>query len=154
MADNFDYFNKVAEDLRTYFNLVSTGFFYEEVNKSKPELSRGEIKRWIMMVFFNKNYFHDKNFQQFFPSVYGFIRNYKKKFGYKSLAHRLQNIESDFIFNTVCCNLIGEDIKYFTVHDSVCVKDSEKVKLNEIFDNEFQSYLHNVEVKLLLGNNI
>lgn len=154
MADNCDYFNKVGEDIRAYFDLVSTGFFYEEVNKFKPGLNRDDIKKWVMMVFFNKNYFHDKDFQQAFPTIYSFIKNYKKRYGYKSLAHRLQNIESDFIFNKVCCNLIEDEIKYFTVHDSVCVRDSEKVKLNEIFDNEFQSYLHNVEVKLLHENNI
>lgn len=148
MADHETYLYRDGKDLKKYFGAVSEGWFYEEVNKFKPELNRDEIKRWIMMVFFNKNYFHDKDFYQVFPTVYKFIKKYKKENGYKSLAHRLQNIESDFIFNTVCKNLIQEKIKYLTVHDSICVKDSDKEFLNKIFDNELLSYLHDVEVKL------
>lgn len=154
MADNLQYFSDAEEDLKRYYDLVSTGFFYEEVNKIFPNKSREDVKKWIMMVFFNKNYFQDKRFQKAFSSVFGFIKNYKKKHGYKSLAHRLQNIESDFIFGKVCSKLIENEIRYFTVHDSVYVKDSEKTRLNEIFDNEFNLYLHNVARNLFPEKNI
>lgn len=154
MADEPQFFKNIEGDLRIYYELVSTGYFYEEVNKIYPDKSREDVKKWIMMVFFNRNYFHDIDFFKAFPTIYGFIKNIKNENGYKSLAHRLQNIESDFIFNQVCSKLFERDIKYFTVHDSICVKDSDKIQLNKIFDNEFQSYLHEVEVKLFFKNNI
>ena len=154
MADNPQYFNEILDDLRKYYRLVSHGRFYEEVNELKPQQSRDDIKKWIMMVFFNKNYFHDKDFHSLFPTVYSFIKNYKKTNGYKSLAHQLQNIESDFIFNQVCFNLIQKDIKYFTIHDSICVKYSDKDILDEVFDREFQLYIDEVNIKLFSEDNI
>lgn len=64
--------------------LWSGGNFYEELNKLKPNLSRDEVKRWVMMIFFNKNYFTDEDFQSLFPTVYNNISDYKKVNEYKS----------------------------------------------------------------------
>jgi hypothetical protein len=148
MADNTLYFKNIQEDLFSYYESVVSGNFYEEVNILKPHLARYEVKEWVMMIFFNKNYFHDKDFQRLFPTVYSFIRNFKKTNGYKIISHRLQNIESDFIFKGVCSKLIKRDIKYFTVHDSVCVKHSNREILDEVFDKKLQLYYEDVKIKL------
>lgn len=150
MADNPLFSKKIQDDLKFYYKSVVLGNLYEEVNKLKPHLSREEIKTWVMTIFYNKNYFSDKDFQSLFPSVYDFIRNYKNTYGYKSLSHRLQNIESDFIFKGVCSKLIERDVKYFTVHDSVCVRQSDKDTLDEVFDNELRLYYEDVKTKMNL----
>lgn len=150
MAENTLFLKKIQDDLLLYYETVCTGRFYEEVNKLKPHLARDEVKKWVMMIFFNKNYFHDKGFQKLFPTVYEYIRSYKKIYGYKSLSHRLQNIESDFIFNGVCSKLIEKGVKYFTIHDSVYVKNSNKDILDEVFDNELQLYFEEVKTKLII----
>jgi|GEM_PF-1272714 len=150
MAENHLFFKNVQEDLYFYYESVVSGSFYEEVNKLKPQLSRDEVKKWVMMIFFNKNHFHDKDFQKLFPTVYEYIRNFKLTYGYRSLAHRLQNIESDFIFKGVCSKLIEMDVQYFTVHDSVCVKSSNKDMLDEVFDQELRIYFAGVKTKMNL----
>lgn len=151
MSSNTFFFNDYKEDLHFYYDKVVSGNFYEEVNKLKPCLKRNEVKKWVMLILFNKNYYHDKEFESLFPSVYKFIRSYKKQHGYKSLAQRLQNIESDFIFKKICPQLIEKGIKYFTIHDSICVKKSDKEPLDKIFDDELKEYYDQVNTQLKIN---
>ena len=53
-------------------------------------------------------------FHGLFPDVFNFLKGYKKTLGsYKKVAHKLQNLESDFIYNNVIKQIYDEipDIK-------------------------------------------
>ncbi|MBN1185644.1 MAG: hypothetical protein JXB49_25405 [Bacteroidales bacterium] len=132
------------DELSNYFNLVTKGLFYEYLQSNTQEQDRGNIKKQVYLEIFNKPFYESKLLVKSFPSIANFIKVFKLKNGYKTLAHRLQNIESDFIFNRVSKHLIDQKIVFFTVHDSICVKKSDYDKAMEIFDKEFSHYIAEV----------
>lgn len=148
IEQNLHLMDNKNEDLQIYFNQVINGRFYEYLQEQSGVVERNDIKKWVYKIFFNKLYYESDLFNNIFPTINHFIKSYKKENGYKSLSHRLQNIESDFIFNRVCKRLIEKEIIYFTVHDSICVKQSEYEVVKSIFYKEFEKYV--VEVRKLL----
>lgn len=128
-----------------YKSLVTQGTLYEYI-MDKSGLKRNESKNLIYKVFFGRNSMNcksDKIFQKLFPSIYDFIKKYKKEGSdYKILAHRLQNLESDLIFNNIVKEImyIYPEIKLITIHDSlICQKDFQS-----IVESIFQKHIKNV----------
>ncbi len=141
IADNLNLIDKVGEDLQIYFDKVVSGDFYKYLQEKTGVVERTEVKKWIYKLYFGNHYEKNETFNKIFPTIYNFLKSYKKKYGYKELSHKLQNIESDFIFNKVCKRLLGEEIIYFTIHDSVCVKKSDFEISESIFNDEFERYV-------------
>ena len=82
----------------------------------------------------------DEAFDKFYPTIRKFIRRYKVQVGnYKLLSHELQKLEGNFIFNGICKDLSKQRIKYFTVHDSICVKASDYDLMAKIFENKLNA---------------
>ena len=122
--------------------------------------NKKEIKECVYKVFFGKNHKnkYDTIFQKLFPSIYNFIKSYKKKYGdYKYLAHTLQNLESNLIFNRIIKEIhtTHPEIHLFTVHDSiVCSLDFKEV-VDEIFTKNINDEFHiDLEPKKSIENNI
>jgi hypothetical protein len=98
-----------------------------------------ECKELIYRTFFGRNTVSIRNpFAKLFPSVFNFIAEYKNTYGdYRVLAYKLQNLESDFIFNKVIKTLsvINSDINVITIHDSIIVQNKWKQQVQELMNN-------------------
>ncbi len=135
-------------ELHSFQIHIIDGTIYDHLaNKSKQ--TRDKVKRQFFKYLFGGKNSKFKIFNDLYPSIFRYIKGYKAKLGdYKLLSHQLQLIEGDFIFNSVCEVLTKTRIKYFTVHDSVCVKESDFDKLDSIFEQKLN------EVKLEIQKNI
>ncbi len=151
ISDNMNLIGDVGDDFMTYFDAVINGTLYEYIKEQTGKQDRSEVKKWIYKVLFSNTYVEYDDFSNIFPTVYQFIKSYKVKFGYKELSHKLQRIESNFIFNKVCKKLIDLGIIYFTVHDSICVKTSDFIVAESIFSGEMEKYITNLKVNLFQG---
>jgi hypothetical protein len=119
--------------------LTKQGKFYEHFMNQTTVKEKKIIKECIYKVFFGKNYpnKYDKMFEKSFPTIYIFIKHFKKiNGGYKTLSYNLQNLESDFIYNKVIKEItnINPNIHLLTVHDSIICPSSQKNFVKEIFD--------------------
>lgn len=144
IRDNLHQINVNTDELSIYYEHVTNGSFYEYLQKQVQENDRDRIKHQVYLELFNKPYYQSILLAKVFPSISQFIKVYKLRNGYKTISHQLQNFESDFIFNKVCKELIDEDIVFFTVHDSICVKQSDQETTRQIFDKVFNDYLAEV----------
>jgi hypothetical protein len=132
----------IKPDVSRYIDLVKNGIVYEEIMEKCNIKDRKEAKLMMYKVIFGNNCiikFKKENmqFQKAFPSVHQFILDYKDKAkNYKVLAHDLQLMESDFIFNKIISHLISSypDMPIFTVHDSINVPIKYKDDVERIFD--------------------
>ena len=130
----------IATDVTQYIGLVKNGIIYEEIMSKCDIKTRDDAKKMMYKVMFGKNGEHsDLNllFYNLFPTVYKFITKYKTDHGcYKELSYKLQNIESDFIFNKVIPHILKKepDIILFTIHDSICYPLKYRSIVNDIFD--------------------
>lgn len=129
-----------------YKKLVNEGTLYEYIMENSG-LQRNESKNLIYKVFFGRNTLNsksDKLFQKLFPSIYNFIKIYKKNGGgYKILAHRLQNLESDLIFNNIVKEImyVYPEIKLITIHDSIICQEKYSEIVNSIFQKNIKKIL-------------
>jgi hypothetical protein len=138
------------DELRKFRNLVLSGTFYDYITTELKLKSKKETKKIIYKVIFGRNLKSskwDNKFKELFPTIHFFITLYKKENGdYKFLSHKLQKMESDFVFNLLIPSLINikPDIKLFTVHDSISVKISDKDLLINVFkDNWMEYFIYN-----------
>jgi hypothetical protein len=105
-------------------------------------------KEMVYKVFFGKNYSnnkHDVNFKYLFPTIYSFIRAYKKEMkDYRSLAYYLQREESNFVFNKVIKTILNlyPEVKLITVHDSIICANKYKDILEIIFNQKMKEEFH------------
>ena len=128
------------EEYEFFKRLVINGRLYEYVIMNTNIQCRRKIKKLMYTVFFGTNHLNKKEnkiFKNLFPSIFNFIREYKKeKDNYRALAYELQRSESNLLFNTIIRDISDKypDIPFFTVHDSITIKASDYEKVKEIFD--------------------
>jgi hypothetical protein len=104
--------------------LTYNGKFYQYMMDNSTIQDKNEMKKCIYKVFFGKNFKNksDDVFKNLFPTIYNFIKFYKKEHkDYRILAHDLQNLESNLIFNKIVKEImyIYPEIKVITIHDSI-----------------------------------
>jgi len=140
--------------------LVIDGKLYQYVYTNRiiknivgdPFNTKAKIKEATYVVLFGKNSTNQSNqytseqnilFQHLFPTIFNFIKIYKNG-NHKKLAYELQRSESNFLFNNICEEAITKypDIPFFTVHDSITVKESDYDKVNNIFEKHI-TRIHN-----------
>jgi hypothetical protein len=104
------------------------------------------VKELTYKVFFGKNFRSksDDIFKSLFPTIHNFIRIYKKEHGdYRILAHDLQNLESNLVFNKIVKEImyIYPEVRILTVHDSLICQEKYRNIVEDIFnkhlDKEF-----------------
>lgn len=129
-------------ELELFKTLTKKGNFYEYLDQNYKIGDRKDIKSMTYRVFFGLNGGNskaDKMFKSVFPSIHKFIKRYKKdNGGHKSLSHKLQRMESDFIFNKVVKKIMYQhpEIKMVTIHDSVVLSSKHKDVARSIFRAE------------------
>ena len=129
-------------EFNIFCRLVFTGKFYQFLMDKANIKEKKDCKEIIYRTFFGRNTNGIRNpFAIIFPSIFKFIVDYKSEYGnYKLLAHKLQNEESNFIFNSLVkkLSIINPDISVVTIHDSIIVQK----KYKDIAENMLDSLLH------------
>lgn len=128
-----------GKDFERFQHLTINGLFYQYIKNKLNIEDKNEAKKITYKVLFGRNTLktkNERNFKKLFPSIFGFIQDYKIKHNnYKILAYDLQKLESNLIFNKII-NLISNidpSVKIITIHDSIIVSKKHKDKVSEIF---------------------
>jgi len=138
---NFSDWNNFDKD-------VLSGKIYEKfIEASDSGLTRKQVKVNIYSVLFGrntiKNYWNDL-FESLYPEVYQWIKEYKSKMkSYKSIARKLQSIESDFMFNKLIPELLeyNYNMPIITIHDSIIIPKSDYESVKKIFIKKLNSLI-------------
>jgi len=137
------------DEISRYVDCVKNGLIYDELQQRFPDKlkSRNEAKMMMYKILFGNNFDNkreSKMFKTLYPSVYEYIKEFKYlSDSYKSLSHELQNLESNFIFNTVIQEIKTKfpHIRLFTVHDSIVFPSKYKNEIELIFNNHLRKLL-------------
>lgn len=141
-SDGFD--KKHPEEFKKYSDIVTNGLIYEEV-MTEASITRKEAKTVMYTVLFGKNMNSCKStqiFKRLYPNILGWVKAFKGK-NHEILAHKLQNMESNLIFNNICTKIKREipEIRLFTVHDSIYYPEKFKDTVEDIFFREVERLL-------------
>ena len=114
--------------------------FKEEMKEREMPLLH-TVKTELFEVLFGSNHLKSRLkdiFGELFPSVAEVIRVHKTK-DYRFLPRLLQNIEANFIINTVCRRIMLEmpEVPVFTIHDSVLTTRLYMEPIRQIMIDEF-----------------
>jgi len=137
------------DEVRKYVDCVKNGLIYDELHEKFPDKlkSRNEAKMMMYKILFGNNFDNKKEskiFKSLYPTVYEYIKEFKYlSDSYKSLSHELQNLESNFIFNTVIQEIKTKfpHIRLFTVHDSIVFPSKYKNEIELIFNSLLRKLL-------------
>jgi hypothetical protein len=136
-------------EIKKFIQIVERGDLYTYFRDKYPLkfVDRAAVKPMIFKCLFDKrkNVHHYKQlFRGEFPTVYEFIVNYKVNYG-EYLWQTLQRMESHFIFNTVYPAIINQlqDIKLFSVHDSLHFPLKYYSEIKKIWDQKMDSMIKN-----------
>jgi hypothetical protein len=130
------------DEFEFFKQLTMNGKFYQFLMQSTGEKDRNLVKEMTYKVLFGRNRSNSKadiEFSKLFPTIYNFIKLYKKEWGnHKVLAHDLQRAESGLIYNKIIKKImiLYPDIKLITVHDSIVFPKIYKQEIKNIFDYE------------------
>lgn len=142
--DTFD------DEMRRYVDSVKNGLIYDEILQKFPDKikTRDQAKVMMYKVLFGNNGDRSNEetrlFKKLYPGVCEYIKDFKYfSNSYKELSHKLQLLESEFIFNKVVTEIKQKfpQIKLFTVHDSICFPVKYKEEVNIIFRKHLDSLL-------------
>lgn len=140
IKEEFNYENLNSE-CKNFIDLSKNGLIYDEmVEKSEEIPNRNEAKLLIYKILFgfnNNNKKEDQIFKNIFPTVYEYILELKSlDNSYKEMSHKLQKMESHFIFNKVIRSIKDKkpEIKMFTIHDSIVFPKKYKAEVSTIFN--------------------
>ena len=126
-------------ELELFSRLVQNGNYYQYLIDNLGLKSKEEAKEITYKILFGRsrvNHSIDKNFKKLFPTIYKFIRQYKKdNSDYRILAYTLQKAESNLIFNKIIrsISIINPGIKIITVHDSIIISKKYRDIVSNIF---------------------
>jgi hypothetical protein len=130
-------------EFELYKYLTYNGLFYQYIIDNSDYTDRKLVKDAIYKVFFGKNFKSkaDTMFFRLFPTIYNLIKTFKKIHNdYKVLAHELQNLESNLIFNKIIKEImyVAPDVRLITIHDSIICSQEHKEIVEKIFNNNLK----------------
>lgn len=117
---------------------VMNGVIYDKIKKISGK-NRKEVKTNIYSVLFGRNMtknYWNQLFNNLYPNVYDWIVTYKKiNKNYKVIAHELQRIESNFIFNKLIPHVLEKypELPIITIHDSIVIPEYAYNDVKSIF---------------------
>lgn len=135
---------KDIEEFNFFKRSVIEGTIYKYFMDECSLETKKEVKEMIYKVLFGRNRSDAENrlFKKLFPSIYSFIKLYKRDCGdYRALAYYLQRSESNLLFNNIIKKImiVYPEIKLFTIHDSICFNVEYRKQIEEIFYNEINN---------------
>jgi hypothetical protein len=142
-GSTFALFKKLTLDGRLYEYLC-------EKHKARigKVISRDEVKKMIIGLFFDKNteereysYALEPTVREYLPGLIEFCDSFKKGSDYNRFALILQNIESTVILRKVCQNIALKypNMPLFTVHDSLATTEDYASILGPLMTSEIES---------------
>jgi hypothetical protein len=146
---NEEGFNLNEHEVNVFNYLVYHGKFYQFLMDNSEIKDKKQCKELVYITLFGRNSSKIKNsFAVIFPSIYNFIVDYKNTYGdYRLLAHKLQNEESNFIFNKLIKNIyiINPKINVITIHDSIIVEKQYESQIQNLMDSMLSSEFHFID---------
>ena len=137
-VDEYNKFKKLTEEGK-FYEFLMDAFGIENTNEEK----RKEFKKFFFgRVFFDVNRSvlkkEEKLFKDLFPTIFGFIRQFKEE-DYKNLAIKLQRAESNIIINDCIRRIRIERPLMFvaTIHDSIVCEPYNLVYVQGIIEDAF-----------------
>jgi len=136
-----DMMEVALEETNKYKDMLKDGlyeFFQDKwAEVFGEEITRNQIKKeWMKYVFSQKgipfNFRMEAIWEREFPLLTKVLEHFKKG-DYRFLAQELQRKESNIMFKDLCPSIDAMNIEYFTVHDSIVVKESEVERVNKKF---------------------
>jgi hypothetical protein len=133
------------EEFEVFKYMTKNGLYYSYLQQHLNIKDKSEVKNLTYKVLFGRNSHNskaDKLFKSLFPTIHNFIILYKKEHrDYKILAHNLQRMESNLIFNKIIKKLYSEysSIKLITVHDSIIIQKKWKDVVDSLFKIELMN---------------
>lgn len=132
---------KDKEEFNFFKRSVINGSLYKYFMDECDISDKKVVKELIYKVLFGRNGRDAENliFKKLFPSIYSFIKLYKRNNGdYRTLAYYLQRSESALLFNNIVKRVYTEYnyIKLFTIHDSICFNQKWFYIIKPLFDEE------------------
>ena len=138
------------KEIKKYYDIMDISGIYEYFQEHMDEkfdeiVTRDKIKKtWITYVFGNGYSDESPKFKDLhmldiiwkyeFPLLRKILLHFKRD-NYKALAHALQRMEADIVFNKICPEIdVKLGIKYCSVHDSLMVEESYCEEVAQIFD--------------------
>lgn len=131
----------LTQDERVFVSLCEAGQLYGYL----MEQMEVPVKRWIKDQLFEVIYGSNRLrsalkdlFEDIFPAVADVVRAHKRK-DHAYLPRLLQNIEANFVINTVCRRIMVEmpEAPAFTIHDSILTTRPFVPPIREIMVEEF-----------------
>lgn len=136
-----DMLEVAAEELHEYDRVLEIGlyeFFQTHWEEMFEYTTRDEIKKELISYMFGQKNSpcHEKMeliWTTQFPLLTKVLKHFKNG-SHKLLAQELQRKESELMFNQLCPRINEMGITYFTVHDSIVVKESVANEVYKVFD--------------------
>ena len=133
-----------THEFKVFSYLVLNGKFYQFLMDNSNIKDKKTCKELVYVTLFGRNGKSNNPFAKLFPKIYNFLIDYKKTYeDYRIVSHKLQNLESQFIFNKLIktLSIINPDINVITIHDSIIVQEQHKQQvqslMNSMLLNEF-----------------
>jgi len=140
---NQEGFNLNEHEVNVFNYLVYHGQFYEFLMNKSGIKDKKLCKELVYITLFGRNSSKIKNpFALIFPTIYNFIVDYKNTYGdYRLIAHKLQNEESNFIFNKLIktLSIINPKINVITIHDSIIVQKQYEKQVQDLMNSMLSS---------------
>ena len=119
-----------------FIEVAQSGQLYEFIG-SKFDMTRDQVKEYLIVVAFGEVEHHQKALNELFPTTMKSISDFKNKFGYENFSVMLQKAESNLMIDGVYKLLYDNNIKTLPIHDSVRVKASDAVMVKRMMENFF-----------------
>ena len=131
----------LQEDELLFIGLCERGELYEYLGSHEEVPVRNWTKKQFFEVIFGKTRATSpmkSMFAEEFPNVAEVVRAHKKK-DYRHLPRLLQNIEANFMINTVCRRIMNElpGAPVFTIHDSILTTRQFVSPIRDVMMEEF-----------------
>jgi hypothetical protein len=150
MRESFE--SQYGATFHLFKKLTLEGNLYEYLANKHSErtgktLSRDEIKKMLIGLFFDKNskerkysYVLESTVKSCLPGLIEFCDSFKPKEESNKFALILQNIESSAILRMVCKNIAQKhpDMPMFTVHDSIATTEDFAPILGPLIGSEIE----------------
>jgi len=127
---------------------VLSGELYTRFQEVGGFASRGEAKQGFFLDVYGQTWRETPILTSLYPQAAAFIRELKKRHGYKEAPRRMQQLESRVMIDKVCGRLMTErpEVGIVTCHDSIlCQPDDVEIVTSilrwGLSDNPFQPQL-------------
>jgi hypothetical protein len=131
----------LEEDELWFLRLCEAGKLYEECMVRLEMPVRDWVKGWFFEYAYGRNHFQSPfkaDFAEVFPNVAEFMRLLKRK-DHTFLPCLMQNVEANFIINTVCRRLMSEfpEAPVLTIHDCLLTTPPHVDTIERVMREEF-----------------